>query len=123
MSIITRMRKQTAVYWALKSDESGGIAYDDFGQPQHADPVELTNDVRWQDTIKEFIDPQGARQVSNAKVFVGQDMVPGEILMLGSLTDITDSVNLKENSNAWEIRRFDKLPNFRASEFLRTCYL
>ena len=121
MSIITRMRKQTAVYWALASNESGGIAYDDYGRPQHTDPVEVT--CRWEGVNEEFLDSQGARQMSRAIVYVPQDMVEGEILMLGELTDITDETNLKENDNAWEIRRFDKLPTLRATEYLRTCYL
>jgi len=121
MSIISRMRKQDAVYWALASTESGGVAYDDYGQPQLADPVAIT--VRWSDVIEEFIDANGSAQVSQGKVFVDRDMVTGEVLMLGELTDITDSVNVKENDGAMEIRKFSKIPNLRATESLRKALL
>ena len=47
----------------------------------------------------------------------------GDILMLGKLTDITDAVNPKENINAWEVRRFEKLPNIKNTEQLRTVFL
>ena len=121
MSIISRMRKQTAVYWALASTESGGVAYDDFGQPQLTDPVEIK--CRWDDTSEEFIDPKGTKQVSRSKVYTDRDVVVGEVLMLGVLTDVDGSISVKENDNAWEIKRFDKTPNLKATEFLRTAYL
>ena len=121
MSIISRMRKQTAVYWAPESEESAGDDFDDFGLPQVTIGVEIS--VRWEDRTEEFIDAEGMRQLSNAIVYVDQDVIIGGILMLGELTDITDAVNIKENDGAWEIRRFDKLPIIRATEFLRTAYL
>jgi len=121
MSIITRMLKQTCVYWALASSESGGLAYDDYGQPVVTDPVEI--ECRWEDVNEEFIDATGTKQTSRAKVYVSQDVDVGGILMLGELTDITDDDNPKENDGAWEIRKFDKLPNLRVTEFLRTAFL
>ena len=121
MSIITRMRKQTAVYWELASNDSGSVAYDDFGSPIMGTPVEIT--CRWEDVIEEIIDSKGTNQISQSTVYVDRDMVAGEILMLGLLTDITDSVNIKENDGAHEIMKFSKVPNLRATEFLRTAYL
>lgn len=122
MSLITRMRRQTCVYWALLGADSAGVVdYDDFGQPQLTDPTELT--CRWEEITIEFLDTQGTRQLSNARVYVGQDVDLGGVLMLGELTDITDEDNPKENDGAWEIRRFDKLPNLRNTEFLRTAFL
>jgi len=114
MGIITRMLKQTAVYWAYAST-------DQFGTKSYADPVEI--DCRWEDTIEEFMDSEGERQMSNAVVYVDRDIPVGGVLMLGELTDITDESNIKENAGAWEIRKFGKLPNFKATEFLRTAYL
>lgn len=121
MSVITRMRKQKAVYWPLQSSDSAGDAFDDYGQPQWDGPIEI--DCRWEDVIEEFIDASGTQQSSNAKVYVDRDVDVGGVLMLGELTDITDENNPKENDGAWEIRRFDKLPNMKATEFLRTAYL
>ncbi len=121
MSIITRMLKQTAVYWALASGDD--VSYDDYGQPivTIADPVEI--DCRWEDVNEEFIAADGTKQVSRAVVYVSEDVAVGGILMLGTEDDITDSVNIKENVGAYEVRKFDKLPNFRATEHLRTAYL
>jgi len=121
MSLISRMRKQTAVYWALASGDSGGIAHDDYGQPCYLAGEEL--DCRWEDVTEEFVGPNGTREMSHAKVYVDQDVDVGGMLMLGDEDNITDTVNIKENDGAWEIRRFEKLPTFRATEFLRTAIL
>ena len=121
MSIITRMRKQTAVWWPQQSAEVAGMDHDRFGQPQVSDPVQIS--VRWEDVSEEFIDSNNTRQLSRARVYVDRDMSVGDILMLGKLTDITDAVNPKENINAWEVRRFEKLPNIKNTEQLRTVFL
>jgi hypothetical protein len=117
------MKKQQAVWWPLKSAESSANDYDRFGQPQSADPVQLTELVRWEDVTEEFIAADGTTQLSRAKVFVGRDMQPGDVIMLGVIADITNSTHPKENVGAWEIRRFEKLPNIKATEFLRTAIL
>lgn len=121
MGIITRMRKQICVYWGLQSSESGGLDYDEYGQPVYTDPIEL--ECRWEDRSEEFIDPSGTRMTSAAVVYVDQDVDVGGVLMLGELEDITDESIPKENEGAHEIRAFNKLPNLRATEFLRTAYL
>ena len=117
------MRKQTAVYWALAHNDSGGIAFDDYGQPQYVDPVEITEDVRWVDEIVQFIDFNGSEQISKSKVYVDRDMVANEVLMLSALVDVTNLTSPKENDGAWEIRGFSKVPNFKATEFLRVAFL
>jgi len=121
MGIITKMRKQTAVYWALKSIESGEVAYDNYGAPRLTDPVEIS--CRWEDITQEYIDPMGTRQVSHSRVYVDRDVNIGGVLMLGELTDVTDLTTPKENLGAWEIRQFEKLPNIRNTEVLLTVYL
>lgn len=121
MSIITRMLKQTCVYWEPASADSGGSDFDDYGQPVVTDPVELN--CRWEDINEEFVGANGTRQLSKSKVYVESDVVVGGILMLGEIDDITDESNIKENEGAWEIKRFDKLPNLKNTEFLRTAWL
>jgi len=122
MGIITRMRKQVAVYWPPKSSESAGDDFDNYGQPQVSlSPVQIM--CRWEDVTEEFIDMTGTRQLSRAKVYVDRDVEVGGILMLGELAEITDATNIKKNDGAWEIRRFEKLPNLKATEFLRTVFL
>lgn len=122
MGIITKMRKQTAVYWPPESSESAGDDFDNYGQPQVSlSPVQIM--CRWEDVTEEFIDVAGTRQLSRARVYVDRDVEVGGILMLGELADIADATNIKENDGAWEIRRFEKLPNLKATEFLRTVFL
>lgn len=122
MSIITRMRKQTCVYWALASSDSAGEDFDDYGQPQWSEPVEIS--CRWEDVSEEFVDAKGDKQASRSIVYVDRNMRVGEVLMLGVSTDVVDGDNvLEKNADAWEIRKFDKIPNLKASEFLRMAFL
>jgi len=121
MGIITKMRKQKAVYWPPGSDVSGGLDYDDYGKPLYADPVEI--DCRWEDVAQEFVDTRNEITFSQAIVYVDRDVGLRGVLMLGTLADVTDLDDPKSNENAWEIRRFDKLPNLRNTEYLRTAYL
>ena len=115
------MRKQTCVYWALASEESGGDDYSNYGQPQLTTPVEIS--CRWADKNEEFIGPNGTKLISQAKVYVEQDVDIGGVLMLGDEDDITDDDNVKENEGAYEIKAFYKTPNLKATEWLRTAFL
>ena len=119
MSIITRMLKQTCVYWVPND-----VPFDDYGQPQYGDAVELK--CRWEDEAVEFIGPTGTTEISRSVVYVASDVEPGGVLFLGTLAVVTASGDLivpKNNTGAWEIRRFNKIPNLKATEFLRTAFL
>lgn len=122
MSVITRMLQfDTCVYWALKSNESGGVAYDENGRPQYTVAVEL--DCRWEDVLKEFVDSEGTKQMSQSVVYVESDVQVGGMLFNGELTNLAVLTDPRAIDNVWEIRRFDKLPKLRYTEFLRTAYL
>ena len=114
MGIISKMRRQTAVYWSFS-----GV--DEFGKKTYDSPVEIK--CRWDGRIEEFLDSGGERQLSQAVVYVDRETPIGGVLMLGVLGDITDAVKIKENEGAWEIRRYDTTPNLKATEWLRTVYL
>jgi len=127
VGIISRMRKQNAVYWPP-------AVPDDFGRPGYGSLVELTladdvnSRVRWEDKAEQFLDAQGTTQISNAVVFVpvlldGSEVVVGGFLWLGDRADLTDEADPRNNEGAFEVRRVDKLPNLKATEFLRTAYL
>jgi len=117
MRIITKMLKQTAVYWAPASPQ-----FDDYGQPNVSTPVDV--DCRWEDVGEEFLDGGGTLQLSRAKVYVGVDVEVGGLLMLGDLSmSGLDEENPKNNDGVWEIRRFEKLPTLKATQFLRTVFL
>ena len=114
MSIIKTMRKQDAVYWPFSS-------INQFGKKSVGTAVPIR--VRWDDVSEEFLDGQGERQLSKALVYVDRVMALGGILMKGTTSNITDAVDIKENANAWEIRRFDEIPDIKAKQFLRIAYL
>ena len=116
MSIIARMRKQTCVYWPPAAEP-----FDDYGQPQYGDAVEM--ECRWEDKAEEFIGPAGTTETSKSKVFVESDVEPGGVLLLGEIESGTDLTVPKNNEGAWEIKAFNKTPNLKATEFLRTAYL
>lgn len=121
MSLIARMLRSKCTYWPPGSEGSGGVDFDDYGQPVYADPVELS--CRWEEKIEEFLDSKGTLQVSKAVVYVSTDVSPGGVLMHEELANVGDTADPKNNDGAWEIRRFDKLPNFKDTEYLRTAYL
>lgn len=121
MGLIERANKQSAVYFALGGTESGGTNYDDHGNLQWAAPVQIK--CRWTDKNEIFISAQGDERVSHAMVLVDRDLAVGGVLMLGTLTDVTDLNDPKQNDNAWEIQAFHKIPDFKAKKFLRKVFL
>lgn len=121
MSIISKMRKQTAVWWQAQTDGSGEIATDDYGQPQYNSPVQII--CRWEDVAEEFMDANNEKAVSSSVVYVDRDMKAGDVLMLGTTDDIVDEINILENPNSGKIQKFAKTPNLRATEYLKVAYL
>lgn len=118
MSIITKMRKQTAVWWGQMGQSPDGT-----GQPVLAAPVEIS--CRWEDSQKEYIKKDGTNTVSNAVVYVDRDMEVGDLLRLGPISSLTDltAEGAKNNSSVFEVAVFEKLPNLKNTENLRTCLL
>ena len=116
MGLLSKMRKQTAVYWAL--DEN---PVNEYSQPRYADPVEIL--VRWEPSEDQIITKEGSSVTASAKVFVGQDMEVGELLMLGELTDLEEDLDPRQQEGALEIRSFNKLPDLKVRNYLRTVML
>tara|TARA_R110002167_G_scaffold46072_2_gene137795 strand:- start:39 stop:404 length:366 start_codon:yes stop_codon:yes gene_type:complete len=121
------MRKQNGIYWPPATAN-------DFGRPGYGTLVELivtsggNYRLRWEDTIEEFIDGEGTLQQSSAKVFVpvlpgGGEVLVGGWLWLGDVGDLTSTTNPRGNPGAYEVRNVGKLPNLKATEFLRTVML
>jgi len=124
MSIVTnieRLCKQTAVYWGdPTSDGEGGYTYDD--------PVEVK--CRWEYTKEVFTRIGGGnvseQLISNAIVYVLQDVDEQGLLFLGELDDLdsADEESPKEVSSVYKIERFDKIPRLGSTtEFIRKVYL
>lgn len=121
------MRKQNAVYWPP-------TAFNAYGQAGVGDPVMLTLQdgnnyrVRWEERREDFTDKEGGIHISNAIVYVSTLPTGGEVelggwLWLGDEADLVDYDVPENNPGAFEVRRVDTLPNFKASQFLKTAYL
>ncbi len=111
--VAVRAMKQLAVYWAPLDE-------DEYGQPTFASPVQIA--VRWEDAVEEFINPNGDKEMSRAKLIVDRDLDNKGYLWLGNIVDLVSDTPA-ENDDAWEIRLFKKTPNFRGNKFLREVYL
>lgn len=120
MSLKSRTQKQTAVYWAPANTESGGRAYDNYGQILYAAPVE--KNCRWEDVAELFVNITGTEERSRSIVMI-DDVEVGGLLMLGTLDDITDSDNPRNNEGAWEIKQKERIPNLRGNVFYTWAYL
>jgi hypothetical protein len=116
---------QRAVYWAP-------LVVNDEGQKAFDDPIEVR--CRWEDIVEEFITRgTGASQTSKSKVLVDQDLEELGVLWLppnsteldegGAIAQLTSEDEPMANDDAFEIRRFDKIPNVDADEFVRIAYL
>lgn len=114
MGIIATMLRQTAVYWAPDLPT-------EFGDPTYGTPCEIS--CRWEDRCEEFRDTEREIRMSNAVVYVGQDVEEGGMLLLGTLSMDVDQSDPKNNEGAFEVQRFDRLPNLKNTETLRTAYL
>jgi len=106
--------KQDAVYWPTED-------VDAFGKPSWGSPVVIK--CRWESSRETFINANGDEEVSRAKLIVDRDIEEKSVLLLGTLANVTDQDNPKENDGAWEVRLFMKTPDAKAKRFLREVYL
>ena len=119
MSIITRMLKETCTYWPTVADGYGGV---EFGAP-------VAVACRWEDKAELFVDDTGREAVSRAVVYVDTDLEVGGYLARGDYSASTSTTTTGEEPSftppeeARPIRKFDKLPNLRYTEYLRTAWL
>ena len=74
---------------------------------------------RWEQKTEEFIDKKGATKLSQAVVYVDQDVEVGGYLYLGDTSE-ADPTALKE---ALPIQRYAKVPDIRAVEYVRKVWL
>lgn len=113
MSIITRMRKQKAVWWKrLTANEFGTFAYDP--------PVEI--DCRWDDETVEYRDTKEQLHVSEATVYVDRVIAIGDILSRGELESATPD-DPTEVEKSYEVGLYQEIPNLKATETLRVARL
>jgi hypothetical protein len=117
--LIKKILKMRAVYWAPTSDT------DEFGNKLFAEPKVIK--VRWEERVQEFAGPNNESMLSNAVVYTDRDVeLLGVLKKLEkgeTLSSLASTTNPFENEKAWEVRRFDKLPTIKATDFIRQAYL
>jgi hypothetical protein len=113
MSIIKRMRRQTAIWWKKGSP-------DQYGTNSFEAPIEVP--CRWEEVGQEYLSAQGEKQLSRAIVYVDRKMVMGDRLAPGPLDSDTPDDPI-EHAGSYLIERFDVLPNLKNTESLFTAYL
>lgn len=109
-----KILNQVAVYWHYEGR-------DENGQPLYSTPVEI--DCRWEDVGKLFLNDKGQEEVSRSIVYVDRDLKKDSVLWLGDLNDLEDLDDPLDNDNAWSIRYWQKIPNRRATKFVRIATL
>ena len=112
--MVKRYLKQTAVYWGVD-------AFDADGRPIYEEAVEIS--CRWEDKGEQYLDKQGHDHVSNSVVIIDRDVVEQGVLWLGSLEDVESQNEPLKNDGAYEIKKFEKIPDRKATKFFRRAYL
>lgn len=110
MDIIQDMQVHTLTYWAP-------LGADEYGKQRFDDPVEMT--CRWDDVSEEFIDADGIKQISRAKVYPELDVLPGGVLWKGEITNLQDTARPLGNEGALVIKRLDKIDTIEGDDTLR----
>lgn len=107
MSIITRCRKHTAVYWEFREvDGEGGLSF--------KAPVEIS--CRWDDDQVRQVLETGDEFLSNSQVICDRVVHVGDYFFLGALTDIVpanerDPRNVQGAHQCRHVARTPKLRN------------
>lgn len=102
-NFISRVCKQTAVYWGNPVDTGDGRTWDA--------PVEIK--CRWQDRKQVIMEDNGEKLISRALVFTNQELDYNGLMYLGTLngldsTQETDPTTIDEG--VCIIKRFEKIP-------------
>jgi len=107
---ITKHHHQAITHWVRgEPDGWGGYAF--------ATPVPLTG--RWIEKQELFINQAGQEEKSQAVVLLGTDVSVGDYLYLG-----TSAVALPKNvTGVCEVKAFKKIPNLKATDYVRKAWL
>lgn len=113
MSLISRMRRQDAVYWPPL------VRADRFGQERFGEPVAIR--CRWESNISQRIEQNGTVHVVTDMAYVDRQLSLGGRLALGSLDEMENVATPTAASQ--EIVAFSELPNLRNTETLYTAFM
>ena len=101
---------QIATYWAMTGP-------DGHGWFTFSSPVQI--DVRWIDKQDQILDKDGKEIISDAVVYMEEDLVISGFLYLGT----SAQADPKNQSGSAEIKRIKKTPSLDGSVFRRKVWL
>jgi hypothetical protein len=117
VDILYDMLTSKCVYWAKT-----GVG--DDRRPTYTTPVEIQ--CRWERKSKMMSQAAGRTVMASHVVYVDRDLVEGGLLKEGPMSLLSaaqKTAPLDNNTGAFEIIRFEKVPTLDGDEFLRTAYL
>jgi hypothetical protein len=109
MGIITKVQKQTLVYWAYSGSDL-------FGQPTYANPVQMT--CRWDDMVKQVFTPEGSPVFSKIELITKKRLEPKGLVWKGTLAKFTAGLRPDNSTGVHEVLAASSTPNFRNTETL-----
>lgn len=115
MAFQDELLTQDAVYWAPMPKPDG------YGQPQYTKAVAVR--VHWETSRQQYVAQDGTTKVSQAVVFVDQDVEAGGLLRLGTLAGTLNLTSPRENADVFEIQKFGKTPDLDGGEPTREVML
>jgi len=107
---ITKLTHQLAVHWAFDF-------YDNHGEVSVKGPVEVR--VRWEETPREVIGPEGSPISVDATVWSDTEFDPGGLLRLGALADLPSPLS----GVLMEIIAPSELPDVKGRRHIRSVSL
>lgn len=113
---LTAFLRQDAVYWAV------GVP-DGFGGSSYSPGREIK--CRWQDGTTAFLSTSGEQEISDANVYVPEDLELESYLYLGTVDGLTAAqvADPRLVQNALVIRGRSKQPDLAGKRFLRKVWL
>jgi len=112
---IVKKCNQIAVYWGSPTPSGrGGFTY--------ASAIEII--CRWEKKQQLFINDQGEQELSQAIVYVNQDVDVGGYLYLGEESELDSAHDDPEViSGAYRIKAYAKTTSLSATEYVRKVWL
>lgn len=109
MGIITKVQRQSMVYWPY-------TGADLFGQPTYGTPVQMT--CRWDDYVKQVFNTEGSPVFSKIELITRTRLQPKGLVWKGSLALFTADLRPDVSEGVHEIIAASSTPNFRNTETL-----
>lgn len=110
MSWVTSNLKQDVTYWSL-------VGLDENGDPTFSSPITIK--ARWEDTNEVNLSASGQTFISQAVVYLSQDVGLGDYLYLG----VSVEANPINQKGSKIVMKYNKIPSLNGKHFERRAVL